>query len=60
MDSVAKLLKIFSKMSRTQIHLLLGKNVDKKEIDRIIKVLCSTGRAALKTENKKDILYPKY
>ncbi len=58
-DSVAKLLKVFGKMSRTQIFILLGRNADKKEIDRIIRVLCSTGRAELKAENGLESLYPK-
>jgi len=59
-DMVARLLKVFGKISRTQIYLLLGKNAHKQEIDRIIKVLCTSGRAESRTENNKDVLYPKY
>jgi hypothetical protein len=56
-DLVAKPLRVFRKMTRTQIHQLLGRNASKNEVDRVINVLCNTGKATLVIDQGVQVLW---
>ena len=58
-DEVAKSLRIFGKVTRSQIWDILGHSGNKKEIQRVIEVLNRAGIADVQNENGTEVLLPK-
>jgi uncharacterized protein DUF3987 len=57
-DRVWDFLRTLTKLSRTLIHNILGRNASTVEVDRVASVLQTLGRAEWRKENGHDVFYP--
>ena len=56
-DRVKENLKLAGSLTRTDIHHILGRNVQQWEVDRVIKVLSGHNLASVVNENSQEVLF---